>query len=77
MKWTGLVERIGDSQNSFKLLVGDAEKRVHLEDLVIDMRIILKCLLKKRYMRLWIGFMWLGEVEWRSHFDTPVNIRGS
>jgi hypothetical protein len=27
MKWTGLVARIGDSHNAFKLLVGDSEKK--------------------------------------------------
>jgi hypothetical protein len=42
-------------RNSNRFLVGKAEgKRPG-----VDGRIILKCILEKQYMKLWIGFVWL------------------
>jgi hypothetical protein len=33
--------------------------RKHLEDLGVDGRIILRCVLKKKGVRVWTGFIWL------------------
>jgi hypothetical protein len=41
-------------------------KRGHLEDLIVEMRIILKGVLKKSVGRAWLGSIWLrrGTVGW-------------
>jgi hypothetical protein len=38
---------------------GDLTERDYLEDLVVDRRIILKCIFKKWNGEAWTGFIWL------------------
>jgi hypothetical protein len=45
--------------NSHNILVGKLKSRDHFGNLGVDVRIILKWILKKCYMTLWIGVMWL------------------
>jgi hypothetical protein len=46
--------------NRNRILVENLKARIHLEDLGIDGRIILKWFLKKRGARMWTRFIWLG-----------------
>jgi hypothetical protein len=41
------VERIGERRCAYRVLVGKPERRNHLEDLVVDGRIVLKWISKK------------------------------
>jgi len=48
MRLAGHVAHTGNVRNSYKFLVKEPEKeRDHLEDLVVDVRILLKCILEK------------------------------
>jgi len=47
IRWVGHVARMGDIRNAYKILVGNLQKRDHLEDLVIGGMIILEQILKK------------------------------
>jgi len=38
---------------------GDLRERGHLEELVMDGSITLRCIIKKYDGRMWIGFIWL------------------
>jgi hypothetical protein len=51
-------ERMEDMRNT-NILIGKPEWRDHLGDLGIEGRIIVKLILKKQDVRVWIGFRWL------------------
>jgi hypothetical protein len=51
MRWAGHVARIGKGRGAYRILVGRPERRNHLEDLGVGVRIILK----------WIFMQWDGE----------------
>ena len=42
MRWAGHVERLGEKINTQQVLIGMLNERDHLEDLLVDERIILK-----------------------------------
>jgi hypothetical protein len=41
------VGHVGQMKNVYRILVGNSEGREHLEDLGIDWKMILKCILMK------------------------------
>jgi hypothetical protein len=47
MRWVGYVARMGDKRGTYRILLGHLRERDHLEDLVLDRRMILKCIFKK------------------------------
>jgi hypothetical protein len=53
------VPRIEERRGTYKVLVGEPKETVHLEDVSVDGRIILKSILKKPFARAWIGLFWL------------------
>jgi hypothetical protein len=50
---------MGKMRNEYQMLVGKPEGRDHSEDLGVDGRIILKFILGKHGLGMWIGFVWL------------------
>jgi len=50
---------------------GKPKTRDRLEDLGVDGRIALKCILNKQYMSVWSGFIWIriGNVMWSCERD--------
>jgi hypothetical protein len=57
---TGYVARIGETRNSYKLLVGKPERNNHSEDVGVDGSIILDRILENG-VKLWTGFIRLRE----------------
>jgi len=55
MRWAGRIVRLGEMKNLFKVLVINQKGRDHLEDLVVDGKIILL----KYGGRVWTGFIWV------------------
>jgi hypothetical protein len=47
MKWMGYVARMGEIRNAHGIFLGKSERRDHFEDLGVDVRLILKCILEK------------------------------
>jgi hypothetical protein len=50
---------MGEMRNACKIWVGYLEGRYHSEDQEVDGIIILKCILGKYDLGMWIGFVWL------------------
>ena len=48
---------MGDRRGSCRVLMGYLKERGHLEDLVVDGRILLKCIFKKRDGNAWTGLI--------------------
>jgi hypothetical protein len=59
MKWAGHVACVGERRGAFRVLVGNLRKRIHLEDLGIDGKIIIKWILKKWGGEAWTRLIWL------------------
>jgi hypothetical protein len=60
MRWSGHVARMAEIRNAYKIVIGKREgKRDHAEDLGVDGRIILECLLGKYGGNVLTGFIWL------------------
>jgi hypothetical protein len=62
------------------MLDGKPKRKNHLEDLGVDVKIILKCILKEQDVWVWTGFSWFkirsvtGSCE---HFNEPLtSIKG-
>jgi hypothetical protein len=47
MRWAGHVACVAEMINACKILLGNPEGKSHSEDLDVDGRIMLKCILKK------------------------------
>jgi hypothetical protein len=47
VRWAGQVARMR-RKNAYRVLVADLKQRDHFEDVGIDVRITLKCVLKER-----------------------------
>jgi len=56
MGWSGHVVRIGNMRNAYNILIGKLKGRCHTEDLAIDGRIVLECMLDKDG-NVWTGFI--------------------
>jgi hypothetical protein len=57
--WVGHVVRMGERTGAYMGLVGKPEGKNHVEDLGVDGRIILQCMLKKSFGKVWTGVIWL------------------
>ena len=53
---------------------GNLKENDLLEDLGIDGRIILKCIVKKSVARTWTRLIWLMTVEWRAVVNTVMKL---
>jgi hypothetical protein len=58
MKWTGHVPRMGDLRNAYKMLE-NLKGKAYQEDLGVNGRLILECILGKWGGKLWDGLIWL------------------
>jgi hypothetical protein len=59
-----------------KILVGKPEEKGHLCDIGIDGRIILKLILEKYSVRVWMGFNWL-KIWPDGMFNKAMNLKAS
>jgi hypothetical protein len=57
MGWAGLVARMGEMRNLYKILVDEHQGEVHLEYLGIN-GIILEWILEKWSGKVWTGLIW-------------------
>jgi hypothetical protein len=55
MRWEGHVASMGETRNAYKVLVRKQKGRDHVEELGVDGRIILKCILGKQVGNVWTG----------------------
>jgi hypothetical protein len=60
MRWGGYVVCMKEMRNPYNILVRKPEGKNHLEDLGIDGKVILKCILKKQDVRMGTKFIFLG-----------------
>jgi hypothetical protein len=58
MRWAGHFSRMG-KRYAYGGFVGRKKKTDHYEDLDVDARIILKCILGIEDSVVWTGFIWL------------------
>jgi len=49
---------MGAGRGVYRVLVGRTENKNHSEDSGIDGSIIIRCIFRKWYVRLWTGLMW-------------------
>ena len=54
------MARMGETGGAYRVLVGKPEGKDHLDDLGVDERIIIKCILNKRDGGTWTGLILLG-----------------
>ena len=59
MRWAGHVARIGEKRGVYKILVGKSEEKVQSEDPGVDVRIILRWILRKWNVGIWTRSNWL------------------
>ena len=59
MRWAGHVARKGEMRDVYRVLVGNPRERRHLEDPLLDGRIILRWIFRKWDVGAWNGSMWL------------------
>ena len=65
IKWAGHVVRMGERRGVYRVLVGRPVGKNHLEDPVVDGRIILRWIFRNWSVGVWTGWRWLkmGKVE--------------
>jgi hypothetical protein len=59
MRWAGHVAHIGERRVAYRVMVGKPAGKNHLEDLVLDGRIILRWIFRKWDVGVWTGSSWL------------------
>jgi hypothetical protein len=59
MNWVGHAARMWDIGSAYKILVEKPEGKRLLERIRYRWGIILKCILNKEGVMVWIGFIWL------------------
>jgi hypothetical protein len=57
--WVGHVARMGGGQMHIGFWLGNLRERDNMEDLGVDGRMILQCMLKKSFGKAWTGLSWL------------------
>ena len=58
MRWAGHVARMGERRGVYRDWWGKLRERDHLGDPGVDGRIILRCIFRKWYVRVWTGSSW-------------------
>jgi len=58
-RWAGNVAQMRETRYAFSIFLGKPERKNHLEDLGVDVKIILEWILGKLGGRVWTGFIWL------------------
>jgi len=71
MSWAGHVARVGAREIQTGFLCGGLKERVHFEDIGVDRRIILKCILKRWDVEPRVGLSWLMTGTDVGFFPTP------
>jgi hypothetical protein len=69
MRWAGNIACMGEIRNPYKILVGIANERNHLEDLGVDGKTTVKHIFMKEGMRIGPRFIWWALVK------TIMNLR--
>jgi hypothetical protein len=59
IRWAGHVERVWKKKGVYRVLVGKPERRDHLGDPGVDGSIILRWIIRKCDMGVWVGSIWL------------------
>jgi len=59
MRWAGHVARRGRGEEYTEFRWGNLRKRIHLGDLGVDERILLKWIFRKLDVEVWTGSSWL------------------
>jgi len=59
MRWTGHVARVRERRGAKGFWWGSVKEKFHLEDPVVDGRIILKWIFRKWDVGAWTGLVWL------------------
>ena len=59
MRWAGHAARTGERRGAYSVWWGTMRERDHLEQLVVDGRIILRWVFRKWDVGVWTGSSWL------------------
>jgi len=71
----GACSVYGERRGAYRVWVGNPKKRYQLEYLGIDLRIILKGILRKSVGRAWTGLFWLRTGnKWWAVVKAAVNV---
>jgi hypothetical protein len=73
MRLAGYVVRMRKMRNTYSILVGKPERKNHSEDLGIDGKTILECILGKQYGEV-VDWIHLG-VQWHALVNTVMSLR--
>jgi hypothetical protein len=63
-----------ETRNAYKILAGNLKTKYHLGDVSLDERMILKCILQKLGVRMWIRFIWFRKGS-SEHGTEPMGAR--
>jgi len=59
MRWAGHVGPMGDRRDVCRVLLGTSERKDHLKDLGVGVRMILRWMFRKWDVGAWTGLIWL------------------